>query len=187
MEFQSAAALVLALGSALFACGAFLPVSRVYRIDTPDAKLELIRSHRRMWAVHQASMGLGSAVTGVGLALMAAVLRPASATLLASVGVVAAASGSVLWMRHVYLRIGDPSAFASGSLPIWQFLVYSFLTQASLFLFGAAFLLGGFPLWMGIVLIAGALLTFCAYLVFRDVPPFVYYLFTLAVGIGIVA
>jgi len=73
MKFHSAAALVLSLGSASFVCGAFLPVSRVYLIGAPDAKLELIRSRPRMWAVHQAAMGLGSAVTVVGLALMATV------------------------------------------------------------------------------------------------------------------
>jgi hypothetical protein len=187
MEIQSTAALVLALGSAMFIGGAFLPVSRVYALATPGAKLELIQSRTAMWAVHQSLMGSGSAVTVLGLALMATVLQPGSAMVLAYTGVLAAAAGSTLWVRHVYLRIGNPAKFADGSLPFWQFLVYSVLTQAALLAFGAALFLGGFPLWMAIALTAGALFPFCAYLIFGDVPPFVYYLFTLAVGIGIAA
>jgi hypothetical protein len=88
-------------------------------------------------------------------------------------------------VRHVYLRIENPTGFAEGSLPFWQFLVYSYLTQAALLAFGVALLLAGFPARMAAAMVAGAPLPLLGFPVFGDAPPFVHYVFTLAVGMGI--
>ena len=55
--------------------------------------------------------------------------------------------------------------------------------MAAFALLGYSLLQMGFPSWSAWLLIGGTLLLFVLYLVFRDMPPFVYYLMGLVLGI----
>ena len=51
-------------------------------------------------------------------------------------------------------------------------------TQLGLAAIGFALLSSGLPQWVGLTLIGGSLFFLLAYLIFKDMPPLVYYLLT---------
>ena len=71
----------------------------------------------------------------------------------------------------------------NGTLPGWMFVLYSLLSMAGFLLVGTVLLRMGFSAWGGWLLIGGSLLFFLLYVVFRDMPPFVYYVLGLVLGV----
>jgi hypothetical protein len=183
MGIQRAAGVVLIIGSIIFIIAAFGPVSRVFAEPDPARKLDIIEEGGTQWTISQVLFALGASVTAIGLGLAAYLLRNSPGAPLAWLGFAAVAVGAILWDWHVILRALDPAAFAHGTLPLWQFTAYTLLTTAGLAAFGVVYLRAGFPTWLGVLTIAGAAALFVLYLVFKDMPPFVYYLLTLLAGI----
>jgi hypothetical protein len=176
------AAGILVAGSALFQLGAFLPVSRFY-VSPVETRLAIMQDQPVQWILHLAGMGLGAVIAAVGLmALVPHLPRGASSVGIASA--VCVTVGTLLWLWHLQLRISSPAAFAGGANPIWHFAVYTVLMQAGLLLLAAAFYFAKWPLWMILVLALGTSLSILAMVLFRDVPPFVHYVWLLVVGIG---
>ena len=66
------------------------------------------------------------------------------------------------------------------------FPAYTLLTQLGLLAFGVAYLRAGYPAWLGGLTLGGAVVFFVVfsvvYLVFKDIPPFVYYVLTFIAG-----
>jgi hypothetical protein len=135
--------------------------------------------------LHLAGMGLGAVVAAVGLGLLVLRLPEGTPSTLGIVTFALVLAGTVLWVWHIQLRITDPAGFASGANPMWHFAVYTVAMQAGLLLLAAAFHHAGLPNWMVLVLAGGALLTILALVLFRDVPPFLHYVWLLAIGIGL--
>jgi hypothetical protein len=183
MGIQRAAGVVLIIGSIIFIIAAFGPDSRVFVEPDPARKLEIMEKGRTQWTISQVLFGLGASVTAIGLGLAAYLLRRSPAAPLAWLGFVAVAVGAILWDWHVLKRALDPAAFAHGTLPLWQFTAYTLLTVAGLAAFGVVYLRVGFPAWLGVVTVAGAAVLFVLFLVFKDMPPFVYYILTILTGI----
>lgn len=182
--FQRVDTVLLVVGSSLFLVGAFSPISMAVFTESDAAKrLETIQEGRNAWSISQVFFALGAIVTGIGVGLAAYHYRGTPGSWLAYLGFAAIAVGAALWSWHVYLRTVDPKAFTEGSLPAWLFGVYTVLTQAGLAAFGMALLHTGTPSWVGWMLIGGSTLLFIAYLIFRDMPPFVYYILTLITGV----
>lgn len=183
MSLQRIAGSVLIIGSLLFLIAAFSPISRVF--GEPDAakKLEILMNGRIAWTVANILFALGAIVTAVGLALSSYQLRKIPYSELAYLGAAVIVVGAFLWSWSVYLRTNDPKAFVEGTLPGWQFIAYTILTQAGLVAFGIVLLRSGLPGWVGWMVIGGSLLFFSLYLIFKDMPPFVYYILTLVTGI----
>jgi hypothetical protein len=178
------AAWTLVAGSALFQLGAFLPVSRFYMSST-EAKLAIMQEQPVQWMLHLAGMGIGSIIAAVGLMTLIPHLPKGTPSTLGLLSVGCVAIGTILWLWHLQLRINHPVAFASGGNPIWHFAVYTVLMQTGLLLLAAAFHTAGWPRWMVLVLASGTLITILALVVFRDVPPFLHYVWLLTVGIGL--
>ena len=183
MSTERVAAIILLVGSVLFIIAAFMPVSQVYVAPTPAAKLEIIYSDRTAWISSQVLFGLGASIAAIGLGFVAYHLRTTPGAFWAYIGLVAVILGAVLWDGHVYLRAIDPEAFVEGRLIGWLFPAYALLTQLGLLAFGVAYLQAGYPAWLGGITVAGAVIFFIIYLVFRDIPPFVYYILTFIAGI----
>jgi hypothetical protein len=80
----------------------------------------------------------------------------------------------------------DPDAFAEGSWPRWPLLAYFMLTEAGLAILGYALLRGDLALWIGWMLISSMVLLFLLTLIFRDMPPLMFYTVTLILGIALV-
>ncbi|MEO6063406.1 MAG: hypothetical protein ABIQ99_15850 [Thermoflexales bacterium] len=179
MSALKISALAAFVGSILFLIAAFMPISRVYMLSAPD-KLALITAQREAWGFSQALFSAGSIVFAAGVGLAAFALRDQPAAPFLFVATAFLAAGAVVWSWHVYLRVIDPTAFAQGSLPGWQFASYTVLTMAAFLLIGIALLQMGFPAWAGWLLVGGSLLLFVLYVIFGDMPPFAHYLLGLA-------
>jgi hypothetical protein len=124
-------------------------------------------------------------VTAVGVGVVAAGTSDTTVRALVSVAAAALWIGALAWSWSVYLRGTRVADFAYGRLPGWPFALYVLLTIAGLILLGAGFLVGSFPGWIGWVTIAANLVFLVAYLRFGDLPPFVFYLLLILVGIAI--
>ncbi len=183
MSTERVAAIILLAGSILFIIAAFMPVSRVFAEPSQAAKLEIITSNSTSWTASQVLFGLGASIAAIGLGFVAYHLRGTPGVVWAYIGLVAVVLGAVFWEGHVYLRAVDPESFVAGRLIGWLFPAYALLTQLGLLAFGVAYLRAGYPAWLGGITVAGAVIFFIIYLVFRDIPPFVYYILTFIAGI----
>jgi hypothetical protein len=183
MSTERVGAVILLISSVLFVIAAFMPVSHVFAEPSQAAKLEIIASNRTAWSASQVLFGLGASIAAIGLAFVAHHLRDTPGAVWAYIGLAAVILGAVLWDGHVYLRAIDPEGFVGGRLIGWLFPAYALLTQVGLLAFGVAYLRAGYPAWLGGVTVAGAVIFFIVYLVFKDIPPFVYYIPTFIAGI----
>ena len=186
MSEEVISGIVICLGSLLFLIAAFSPSSRVFGASTAEKKLAVINASMRGWKISQALFGSGAIITALGVGLLAFSLRWLPANLIYVIAGLLLV-GAVSWSRHVYLRAMDPQAFVAGALPAWHFILYTLLTLAGFFLLGFESLrLFGFHAWQGWLLMGASLLFFVAYLIFKDMPPFVHYLLGLVLGVSLI-
>lgn len=177
-------AVLLLAGTVLFLIAAFSPISRVFALDTEEAKIDMIASSVGAWRLAQVFFAAGAVVAAIAvgwLMVSADADWPGWLRLLPGVLMV---SGAVLWSVHSYLRAADFEAFVAGTLPAWHFATYTVLTIVGLAVVGAAFLLTG-PRWLGLVLTIGPGLLLVTYLTAKDLPPFAHYLLTLVLAIHV--
>ena len=186
IDMERVAGIVLLVGSVLFCVAAFSPISRVYAERDAEKRIEIIEAGPGQWTLSQLLFALGATIAVIGLSLAAYHLRSSSAALAAYVGVVLLIIGVVFWDWHLYVRIVDPEGFARGTILRWPFVVYSILTQFGLIAFGVAYLGGGYPRWLGWTTIAATGALFILLLIFKDMPPFVYYIITILAGVVMV-
>jgi hypothetical protein len=182
MTPDRSSAILIILGAILFMMAAFSPVSRVFAVPDPAAKLAIIQASPSGWLAAQLLFALGALVTAAGVGLLAArTAGPAASPLAWSAA--ALAVGALLWSWHVYLRAVDPARFTAGEIPFWLFAGYSLLTLIGLALLGLAVLRMGMPAWLAWLCMGGAGILLVLAVLLGDMPPFVYYLITLTVGI----
>lgn len=185
LGLQRVGAAILMAGSVLFLIAAFSPISRVFGERSPERRLEIILGAPAQWTFSQILFGLGAVVAATGILLIAQYVRGSGGGVagFASAGLLLA--GSVLWLRHLYLRTIDPSMFTDGLLPVWLFVGYSLLTMLGIALFGWALLQTPLQNWVGWMLIGSMAFLFVVALLMGDMPPFVHYLLLIAAGVAI--
>jgi hypothetical protein len=177
---------VICLGSLLFLMAAFSPVSRVFGVSTAEKQLAIINGSLRGWRLSQALFAAGALITALGVGLLAFSLRWLSMPVLYLPAVLLLV-GALAWSTHVYLRAVDPQAFVAGALPAWHFRLYTWLTLAGFFLLGYQMIaLFGVAAWQAWFLMGASLVIAILYLAFRDMPPFVYYLLALVLGVSMI-
>ena len=182
MSFQQIFGVFVSVGSVLFLIAAFSPISKVYAESESARRLAIIQENPGGWRISQVLFGLGAVITAVAIGFWAVQIGE----WLAYLSFLAMLVGALLWSWLVYHRALAPEAFAAGTLPYWPFVIYTILTQLGLAIFGSVLimLLGSdLPGWVGWLNVVGSVLFFILYLVFKDMPPFVYYLLTLITGV----
>ena len=132
----------------------------------------------------QILFALGALVTAAGVGLLGYRSTEAGPSFPLYAAAAVMMAGALLWSWHVYQRAATPALFTTGQLPAWPFVVYSLLTMVGLTLLGMAILQTGLASWVGWLCIGSAALFLVLALVFRDMPPFVYYLITLTVAVA---
>jgi hypothetical protein len=183
-SIQKSLSLLLAFGSLLFIIAAFLPVSRVFAEPDPDKKLSIIMDMRTMWTTGEVLFGLGSLVTVIALGLQSWGLRTINGAGWSHLGVVLMFTGMTLWCWHVWERTVDPEAFVSGTNTPYLFWLYSILTQIGLILVGITILRSDLANWVGWMFIIGSAILMILMVIFKDMPPFIYYVLTLIAAIA---
>jgi hypothetical protein len=181
--FQRTTALILGLGSLLFLIAAFLPYSRVFAEPDAGKKLAVIMEMKKMWTIGQVLFGLGAVLTVLGLGFLTYGFRDLSMARWAYFGVGLMFLGSLLWCWHLWERSIDPEAFVNGLHTPYLFAIYSILTQAGMALIGILLLRSCIVNWVGWMFIIGAGLFFLLMVIFRDMPPFVYYVLTMIAAV----
>jgi hypothetical protein len=171
-------------GSVLFFVGASIAVPRVFTEPDRQEKLRMLSEHPWWWRAGQPLYALGAVIAALGVAALAADGEATSRTLLAASSALLVA-GALAWSWSAYRRALSPRDFALGQLPGWSFAVYLWLTFGGLALLGPGLLAGGWPAWLGWGVIAADALFVVAYLRYRDIPPFVFYLLLIVVGIAV--
>ena len=161
--------------------GSFPPV--IYTGKNAQEKLDLLAAKPRRWTLSQYLVILGGLVSMAGTVLLVFLFSGSRGFLPAVIGAAGFVLGHVFWIWIVILRILKPQRQVTGEFPGWLFPSFSFLAQLGLAGFGVAFWLQGIHPLLGIVIFSGALLIFLLFLKFKGLPPFVYYLMTLVIGL----
>src|SRR5215216_2446724 len=175
-------AIVVIIGSVMFLTAAFMPISFVYGERDVQTQIARVQDSPLAWVISLSLFALGSMLV-VGLAWLTLYLRSTSAAFATSLGLVMIAFGTLCWVVIVYKRATLPLQDVFGAPTFgWLFIAYTLLTQAALIAYGLAFLQAGYPRWLGLGAIIPAALLCVAYLIFKDMPPFVYYVITLVIG-----
>ena len=184
MSRFAAPGLLLVIGSTLFVVGAAIGVPRVFTERDPQKRLVMLREHMRSWQIAQPLYGLGPAVVAIGVGSLAVVApRVGYTTFLFSLSCTASAVGALFWGLSLYRRAVRVEDFAFGNLPGWPFRSYVWLTIGGLATLGAGLVTGGISLWLGWLTVAGAVLCAAAYVRFKDIPPFVFYILFVVIGV----
>jgi hypothetical protein len=185
MVITQITALLFILGTALIytGFGAFPP--RIYTEKNVQERLNLLAAHPRRWILCQLFVILGGITTVAGSIFLIPLFRESLGALLVRLGVLGFVLGHVFWIWHVGWRALQPQKFAKNELPGWLFKIYSIPTLLALASFGAAFWLQGIHRVLGAGIFLGALLVLGLFLKFKDMPPFIYYAMTLAIGLAL--
>ncbi len=175
--------LVIGTGSLLFLVAAFLPVSRVYTVPDPEGKLEIIRELKWMWNTSCFLFGIGSLAMVLGWGIFVFSINEMKGMAIPLISLILMGTGALLWSWHVTERFLHPEGFANGTNTPFLFLIYSVFTQAGLALMGWYLLKIPLANWIGWMFILGSVLLFILMVIFKDMPPFTYYLITLVFSI----
>ncbi|NTW44109.1 MAG: hypothetical protein HGB14_06665 [Anaerolineaceae bacterium] len=169
-------AVIIGIGSILFLVSAFLPISRVYALPTPEKKLALINQSRKAWQVSHFLFFIGALLVAIGVVVFAFSNKEKSFTIALYFAAGLLIIGLTGWSWHLYLRTLDPLAFVKGALPAWHFQLYTVFTLIAFLLIGIAMSGLGFPFWASWVLMFASTLFFVLFIIFKDLPPFSLYL-----------
>lgn len=179
------AGLLLIAGSTVFLVGAAIGLPRVFMEHDPQTRLRMLEERIGIWRAAQPFYALGPVVAGTGVTVLAADASDDKTRLLFGIAGAALVVGALAWSWSVYLRATRVRAFALGRLPWWPFATYVLLTIGGLALLGIGLLTGGYPAWLGWLTLAADVGFLGLYLATRDIPPFVFYLLLLLVGIAV--
>ncbi len=91
--------------------------------------------------------------------------------------------GALAWSLSVYRRAIRIADFVYGRLPGWPFMTYVLLTIGGLLLLGVGLLADDFPAWLGWLTIGATVVFLAAYVRFKDIPPFFFYLLLTVIGV----
>jgi hypothetical protein len=188
MDLLQSAGVSMIVGFILVVIASLVGLNEVYTAPDSDTRLEIISQNKGRWAATNIFWIAASLVTAVGLLLLTLGLRDSQSPWLLYAGAAAFIVGAVAWAIFLYQRIGDPAGNLYTTPPAPLSLVSAWATIFALGLYGAAFLQGSFPNWLGYTLLVVAGLLVVGLTLFFDrfyasFPPQVFYLLTLIIGI----
>jgi len=176
-------AFIIGIGSLLFLVAAFLPYSKVFVEHDPEKRMAIITEMKRMWNIANIFFILGAIITVIGLTLFLFGFKEIVSTRLSYLNIILFIVGAALWSWVITERIISPEKFANGTNTPYLFVIYSILMQVGLFLFGFLLLKTNLVNWVSWMLMLGSSTIFILMIIFKDMPPFVYYLLTLTLAV----
>jgi hypothetical protein len=183
MADPTTATVVVVAGSVVFLIGASIGVPRVFTEPDADERLRMLDAGRSRWRAAQPMYAAGALITAIGVGVRAASMTDAPRVGLA-LSCVLLVVGALCWSASVFARGRDIEGFVRGTLPHWPFPAYVWLTLAGLVALGAGLLVSDVPAWTGWLAVVAAVVFAAAFVRFRDIPPFVFYLLLPVVSLG---
>ena len=203
---------VLVAGTIVWGAGVS-PVSRVYITPRAADRLAMLQRGRRAWVAGQFVTAVGTAAVPVGFAGLAEALPSGPPKKLATAAAAALLAGAPLFIADLADRASDLERFAYRRGPAWRFMGYCTLHLVALASLGTALLTmpapngtgtsrtardvtpSGVPApstpaagdrarrWIGATTLLSAPAFAAILAAKKDIPPFVFYVMELAVGI----
>jgi hypothetical protein len=183
MDVTRLPAILLILGTALTYIGFSVFPPRIFTLKVIQEKMDLLAARPQLWTASQSSVILGALASTAGALYLSPIFNDTLGALPVTIAAVGFALGHVFWIWHLGLRIAAPQKFAKNELPGWLGMAYAVLVLLALAAFGAAFWLQGTNPLLGAGIFLGAVLVLGLYLKVKDMPPFIYYAMTLAIGV----
>ena len=138
-----------------------------------------------MWIFGHILFGLGSIITVVAFGIQSYGLKEIANSMWSHLGVILMSLGAVLWCWIVIERIINPEDFAYGRNTPFLFPAYSLLTQLGLVFIGIMLLKSSMANWIAWMFIIGSVILFLLMVIFKDMPPFVYYVLTIVAAVAL--
>jgi drug/metabolite transporter (DMT)-like permease len=188
MSMESVAGAVLIFSFLLVIVASMIGPNEVYRAPDSKTRLDIIARNQGRWRSTNLVWGIASVLSGLGLVLLTLALRPIQVPWLLDTGAVIYVVGAVCWAIYTYQRSGNPEGNLYTMSPPRLAMIFAWSTMAGLALYGAAFLQGDYPNWLGFTLVGSMGLLAAAFVFFFDTvyrmfPPQVFGLLTLLIGI----
>ncbi len=181
---STTAGVLLLVGSGVFFVGASFGVPLVFIESRPDERLRMLEERLLAWRLAQPFYALGPLIAAAGVGVLAGASTGSSRVALA-IACAALGAGALSWSWSTYLRGTHHREFAAGTLPGWPFAVYVWLTLVGLMALGVGLLLADLPAWVGWLTLGADVVFAAVYVRFRDIPPFVFYLLLVPVGLAL--
>lgn len=181
---SSTAGVLMIVGSAIFGVGAAIGVPGVFTQPDRGQKLHMLEERLTLWRLAQPFYAVGPLVASAGVGYLAASSDADDGQTWLVLSCLLLVAGALCWSWSVYLRMTHYREFALGGLPAWPFAAYVYLTLGGLAFLGLGLLLADLPDWLGWLTVGADVLFLAAYLRWKDIPPFVFYLLLTVVGIG---
>lgn len=185
---QKSAGFVMLLGSILFIGAAFTPAIQKHWF-TPYALVPA--DFKEGWLFGYRMFAAGAMVTAVGFALLGWQLRrlPGDKLIRAasSVADVLVITGAAFWIRSLSENVFPPirMLIPNGIVLPW-ITVYVYLSLLSFFIYGYLLNRSGYARWLGFGTLGFNALLVIMLLYLGDLPPAVYYLWPIILGIGLI-
>jgi hypothetical protein len=183
MSIEQVAAIMMIVGSLVFLIGAAIGVPRVFTTRDPAVRLRMLQDHLSAWRSAQPLYAAGPLIAAAGVGSLAGASGNSASRVLCASASAALASGGLPWTWLTYQRGRRVREFAYGELPGWPFVLYVALTIAGLALLGVGLILDDAPAWPGWLTLGADLAFLFGFLRFKDIPPFVFYLLIMLIGV----
>jgi hypothetical protein len=178
---------LLILGASIFMVGAAVGVPRVFTTPDPQARLRLLEQQAARWRFAQPLYAGGPVIAAVGVGIASTDMTDTAAEVMGFIAAVTLLVGAATWSYSCYLRAQHPADFALGKLRAWPFTTYAVLTIFGLAFLGSALLAADYPDWLGWLVLIADMAFLAIYAATKDLPPFVFYLLLIVVGVVLIA
>ena len=173
---------LIIFGSFFFLVAAFLPISRVYTQMSVEAKIGLIKKSPITWIFSQFVFGLSSIIVAIGFLMLATEMEAGSNQIFEYIGGGLMLAGAIAWTIHVIQRAKKPSYFVNKKLSSFYFPFFTIATILGLIFIGIELLNENMAPVIAWLTIGTNAVFLILYLIYKDMPPFFYYIMTLIIG-----
>jgi hypothetical protein len=185
--------LVIVAGSVGQLIAAWLPDRRVFMSSDAHVQLDAIAKRPLGWRVQAVGFPLAFAVTGIGFAAVASTMPEPRSRRLAMAASALNLSSVLLWLPITARRLAiakridaliheQPAAVNIGARTFWP---YTLATLGSIITLSCALIAGGLHRRFAAVIASLSALAVMLLPKFRDWPPFLSYVITLAIGLRV--
>jgi hypothetical protein len=177
--------LVIVAGSVGQLIAAWLPDRHVFMSSDAHVQLDAIAKRPLGWRVQAVGFPLAFAVTGIGFAAVASTMPEPRSRRLAMAASALNLSSVLMWLPITARRLSiaeQPAAVNIGARTFWP---YTLATLGSIITLSCALIAGGLHRRFAAVIASLSALAVMLLPKFRDWPPFLSYVITLAIGLRV--